>query len=307
MRAFSGRSLSGRRRLLIKSIYNRARRFACGALLGYDGRGLEKALLKLGVRKGDTLMVHSAFSPFNGFRGGPVEIIDCLIGLLGSDGNLLMPSMPYRTSSSEYLQRNDVFDVRKTPSRMGLITELFRRRPGTKRSLSPTHPVLALGRDSDWITEGHERCEFPCGKGSPFEKFRSLGGKILFFGIPFNTLTFIHHMEDLLRDRLPLPVYAETPLTARMRDIGGREITVRAYCFSDAAVRSRRPGILERRLLEKKLLGKTRIGATVLMLVSAEDAVRCAREMLDDNICFYEGVGTSCGRTLFEGRPQADR
>lgn len=278
-------------RARMKHTYYAVRKMVADNLFAYDKEKLRNALLHLGIRQGDTLFVHSSFSAFSGFQGPPQDVINCLIDLLGENGNLLMPSMQYISSSYEHLQRNELFDVRKTFSKMGLITEVFRRKKGVLRSLHPTHSVLALGKDAARIVDGHEKCLYPCGEHTPFDKFRSLNGKVLFFDVPFNTFTFIHYIEDLIKNKLPFPLYREGPMAANILDHEGKEITVSTYVFSDDAVRRRRPGILERHLLKKDLIRKEKVGRTALMLVAAEDAIRCAQEMLAKKVYFYEEVG----------------
>lgn len=283
--------LSPGHRARVKHTYFAAQKMVADNLFAYDKEKLKNVLLRLGIRHGDTLFVHSSFSTFNGFHGSSQDVINCLIEVLGENGNLLMPSMQYRSSSYEHLQRNELFDVRKTFSKMGLITEVFRRKKGVLRSLHPTHAVLAWGKDAARIIDGHEKCLYPCGKNTPFDKFRSLNGKVLFFDVPFNTFTFIHHIEDLIKNELPFPLYRKELMAAKVLDFDGNEITVDTYVFSDEAVSRRRPRILEKHLLKKDLIRKEKIGRTALMLVAAEDAIRCSQEMLAKKVYFYEEVG----------------
>lgn len=280
--------LSPGQRARVKQVYYAALKTAADNLFAYDKEKLKNVLLQLGIGRGDTLFVHSSFSTFNGFQGSPQDVINCLIDVLGENGNLLMPSMQYRSSSYDHLRKEEPFDVRKTFSKMGLITEIFRRKEGVLRSLHPTHAVLAWGKDAARIVEGHEKCLYPCGAHTPFDKFRSLNGKVLFFDVSFNTFTFIHHIEDLVKNELPFQLYRKELMAAKVLDFEGKEITVNTHVFSDAAVRLRRPGVLGKRLLEKDLIRKERIGRTALMLVAAEDAVRCSYEMLAEKVYFYE-------------------
>ncbi len=291
LRSIYDNLLSPEQRARLKHAYYSAQKMVADNLFAYDKERLKNALIQLGIKRGDTLFVHSSFSTFNGFQGSPQDVIDCLIDVLGGNGNLLMPSMQYRSSSYEQLQRNELFDVRKTFSKMGLITEIFRRKEGVLRSLHPTHAVLAWGKDAARIVDGHEKCLYPCGTHTPFDKFRSLNGKVLFFDVTFNTFTFIHHIEDLIKNELPFQRYRKELITAKVLDFEGKEITVSTYVFSDDAVRRRRPGLLKKHLLKKDLIRKKRIGRTTLMLVTAEDAVQCSYEMLAKKDYFYEGFG----------------
>jgi aminoglycoside 3-N-acetyltransferase len=280
-------ALNTRHKRQLKKRYYNFKKLLSDNLYSYGVEELKDKLTDLGIRTGDTLLVHSAFNVFNGFKGRAQDVINCLIGILGKNGNLLMVSLPYLSSSYDYLQTGEIFDVRKTPSRMGLISEIFRRKKGVLRSLHPTHPVLAYGKDAEWIVDGHEKCPYPCGKNTPFDKIKSLSGKTLFFDVPFNRFTFIHHIEDLIQDNLPFPLYTEEPIPAKTLDYDGNELTVNTYAFSDLAVKSRRPEILENYLFKNKMLQKARIGKTVLMLVAVEDAVRCSNQLADNHIFFY--------------------
>ena len=165
----------------------------------YDPATLKKSLAaEFGIGAGDTLLVHSAYGPLTGFQGSPNDLIDTLLEAIGPSGNLMMVSMPFFSSASEYLRKANVFDVRKTASKMGLISETFRRRPGVVRSLHPTHPVLVYGPAAEAMVSGHEDCMYPCGPGSPYEKFMELNGRVLFYGVTEFHFTF-HHFE--LRER----------------------------------------------------------------------------------------------------------
>ncbi|HPW37355.1 MAG TPA: AAC(3) family N-acetyltransferase [Syntrophorhabdus sp.] len=272
---------------LAKAQYYKLLKFVSGAILSYGPDDLKKSLRSLGISSGDTIMVHSSFDFFNGFKGKPQDLIQCFIEIIGDQGNILMVAMPYRTSSLHHLQKNPVFDVNRTISKMGIISEIFRRKKNVLRSLNPIHPVLAYGKDASYIVESHDKCLHSCGEGSPFHKFRLLNGKVLFFDVPFSTFTFIHHIEDLIKDRLPFPMYHEKPFAARVIDYLGNEREVPSYVFGEQAFTTRKPGILENELKKKKLLKKKRIGNTTLMLVAAEDAVRCTYELLDKGVVFY--------------------
>lgn len=89
---------------------------------------LLQALRDLGIRAGDSLMLHSGFGGPHGYRGTIEQLTDVFLAAVGPSGHLLMVSLPYRSSSLQYLQQGRRFDVRRTPSMMGLVSESFRRR-----------------------------------------------------------------------------------------------------------------------------------------------------------------------------------
>ncbi len=281
------RFLTPKRKVLIKEALRTAEKSFADLLFRYGPADLADALAGLGVRRGDTLLVHSSIRQTSGFTGNPQDVIGCLLEAVGAEGNLLMVSLPFRTSAYEYLREDPLFDVRRTMSQMGIISEIFRRRSGVRRSLHPTHPVLAFGKDADWLVRDHEKSTVPCGVDTPFGKFRQLGGKVLFFDVPFDTFTFIHHIEDLLEGSLPFPVYRDEPIPARVVDDRGMTLVVPTRVFSEKAVTTRNPSVLESRLRKKKLLGHAKVGRTRLMLVKSEDAAREALEMAAQGTFFY--------------------
>jgi len=156
---------------------------------------------------------------------------------------------------------------------------MFRRREGTLRSLHPTHPVLAFGKDAQWLVAEHDRCLYPCGPGSPFDKFRQLKGKILFFDVGFGAITFFHYVEDLLKDRLPFPVYDDRLFSVNAVDSKGQIRVVQSYAFNKEVPRSAEQLGAEMLRLGKILNG--RVGNSRLMLVTAEDVVSCQTAMVE--------------------------
>ena len=288
--------LDGAKSLLPKALreslrrrYFRTKGSFVQAFLSYDAAGLERCLRGLGLTEGDTVLVHSGFHPHGGFRGSPGDLIEVLLKVLGPAGNLLMVSMAYRTSSYDYVRSLDVFDVRRTGSKMGLVSEVFRRRAGVLRSLNPVHPVLASGPKAEWIVSGHELCGHSCGEGTPFQKLAEMNGKVLFYDVPFNTFTFIHHLEHLLRDSLPFPLYRKEPFEVPVIDREGGRCTVKVFVFTEQAVRRRRPEILEKELKKRDLLRAARVGNTRLLMVGTARAIECAREMARGGVYFYQG------------------
>ena len=121
----------------------------------YGRAELLQALRQLGVAPGDTVMLHSAWSAAHGFRGSIDELIDVFAEAVGPQGHLLMVSLPFGGASIDWLERGRAFDVRRTPSMMGMVSEMFRRRADVLRSLHPTHPILARGPQAARFIDGH--------------------------------------------------------------------------------------------------------------------------------------------------------
>lgn len=259
--------------------YNRFRKAVTDRFLNYDKKELSDGLTRLGVARGDVLLVHSAFTPFLGFRGSPKDAVDAMLDALGESGTLLMPSLPYTDSTAQYLASNPSFDVKRTPSRMGILTEVFRRRAGVIRSLSPTHPLLGLGPAASEILRDHDLCMKPWGAGSPFERLLDYPAKMLFFAVPLSTMTFLHYLEDRHADRLPLRLYENAPRTVTVKDGEGNIRELKVVAFSQDAVRARNVDHLLAELRAHGSIASARIGATRVRLIGVRDAVNAAEAL----------------------------
>lgn len=272
-----------------KPVRTRLKRFILKKFLSYDAERLQSVVRRLGVVPGDALMAHASWLPHNGFRGRPVDMIRALQAVIGDDGLLVMPSLTYQNESSkDFLARGGVVDIRRSPSQMGLLTEVFRRGKTVRRSLSPTHPLLAWGKRADWLLAGHEQALEPFGRQSPFARLVELNGKILTIDAPFSTITFTHFLEDRIAPQLPFPLYEAEPLTGVVIDYDGRRREIPARVISDTANHLRREPRLIAALEQEKALRRARVGNTRLLLVSCRAMTECVDRMLARGDSFFD-------------------
>jgi aminoglycoside 3-N-acetyltransferase len=272
----------------LKTQYYRIRKRVIETLFSYGVRELISALRTLGIARGDTLMVHSGFSETTGFVGSPQVFIDALLEVIGPEGNLLMVSMPYQSSTYDYVQQGRSFDVRKSVSRMGIVSEVFRRRSNVLRSLHPTHPVLACGPKAAWLLADHDKCLHPCGVGTPFDKVAQLDGKVLFFNVSFRNFTFHHYLEERVYERIGFPLFRPQLFELPVIDVFGKRRIVSTYVYSREATQKRRPEIVQKELRRQGLFKEKRVGNSHLQLVKPQDAIRCVDNLTDAGVLFQE-------------------
>lgn len=151
-----------------------------------------------GITPGATVMLHTSMDEIT--RRVPeldaVKLVHVLQELLGPDGTLLMPTFPFVGPQLRYVETHATFDPRKTPSRVGLATEVFRRMPGVIRSLHPTHSVAGWGRHAaDLLATHHLGTTF--GPNSPLYKLRHYAGIVVGLGTGFDSFTILHVAEEL--------------------------------------------------------------------------------------------------------------
>jgi aminoglycoside 3-N-acetyltransferase len=144
------------------------------------------------VEAGDTMLVHSSYKSFGPVDGGPQTVIRALELALDTDGNgtLIMPTFNFD------FNKGQAWDVRTTPSKMGVLTEIVRQDPRAKRVFHPFYSFAILGKHAEML--GSLRYKSAYERGSVFGKLRDLDGKIMVIGLSYNdSMTFFHHIEQM--------------------------------------------------------------------------------------------------------------
>lgn len=176
-------------------------------------------LAAAGFRHDDTVIVHSSMKSIGPVAGGAETVLDVFIDYFGRTGLIVFPSLSHNAVNAEHPR----FDVRTTPTSVGILPTLFLRRPGVIRSLHPTHSLAAYGPDAAAFTAGHERFDSPCDRRSPWGRLYDRHGKILFLGVSIRCNTFLHGVEE----RLPVPgMLTESHQPLEVVDAEGRVIPV---------------------------------------------------------------------------------
>ncbi len=145
---------------------------------------------RLGLKAGDIVLVHSSYKSLGSVQGGPQTVIDALLEVLTPDGTLIMPTFNFNFNKGE------PWDVLKTPSHMGAITELARTNPASRRVFHPFYSFAILGKLKDELT--HTRYKDSYGKDSIFMQLRKRDAKIMIIGLSYtHSMTFFHHIEQM--------------------------------------------------------------------------------------------------------------
>jgi len=232
---------------------------------------IKKGLADLGIEAGDSVVLHSSLSSMGWVEGGPDAVIDGFLEVLGADGTMMVPTYPPADDLPE------VFDPRTTPSGVGRVPHVFRRRPDAIRSLDPWHPVAAIGANARYFLENHINAT-TMGLDSPLDRLATHGGKVVLLGVGHNRNSMIH-LGEL---RAPAPylhvpyneAYA-TPRKVRLPD--GR--IVRKYPDEMPGC-SQNFGVAEPVFQQKEILLYTRIGEATVQAVNAMDLIETVVEMV---------------------------
>jgi aminoglycoside N3'-acetyltransferase len=184
----------------------------------------------LGIQKGNVVFFHSSAEKLR--PSFPLHhVLTILRDVVGEDGTLLTPTYP-RQLSSEFLRNDLIFDVRRTPSYMGVISELFRRTNGSSRSLHPTKSVCAIGPHAHELISTHQNSPYPYDSCSPYYKIMKYSGIIVSLGVSPLRLSFVHCVEDSLKDKFPVNTYLETLFESKCINYNGNVEIVKTYAHN---------------------------------------------------------------------------
>lgn len=256
------------------------------------GMEVAGALRAGGLGRGDGAFVQASLSRFGEIEGGPDAVLEALGSVLGPEGLVAMPAFPLTGGMAEHLRGDPTFDVRHTPSAMGALSERFRQRPGTLRSLHPTHSVCAAGPGAEELVAGHAAAATPFGAGTPFARMVERGMHQVWLGTDVDAFTIYHAFECLLGDRFPLRVLLDEPVDARCVDAAGRERTVPTLVH-DPELARRRTGSRSRRVVREELLRRgvmrsVRLGRGEVLVARMPEMLELLDELLRRGVTIYD-------------------
>ena len=184
----------------------------------HTAKKLKEDLYNLGIRNGDTLMIHCSYKSLGGIEGGATTFFEVIGELLGEEGTLIMPAFSYETVNYE----NPLFDLQTTPSCVGYLPEYFRTEvDGVIRSVHATHSCCVKGKRANELIENHHLDLTPVGDNSPISKLPLINGKILILGSHPDHNTALHGVEE--KGRAPYIFERDKTICYILRD-GEREI-----------------------------------------------------------------------------------
>ncbi len=250
------------------------------------------ALREAGLGPGDGVFFQAAMSPFGQIEGGPETVIGALDEVVGEDALVAMPAFAFRGSVLEHVREDPRFDVRSTPSAMGAVSERFRQRPGTERSLHPTHSVAARGPGAAALVEGHERAATPFGSGTPFERMVERGMHQVWFGTDVHAFTLYHTFECLEGRRFPIDVFAPEPVPMACVDASGSELTVETLIHdpevAQRRIRSNARQEVRRRMLAEGVMRAVPLGRSEVLVCSIPAMFELLDRLLDEGLTIYD-------------------
>ena len=175
----------------------------------YSRAELAEHCRSLGIRPGDTLMVHASVRAVGPIAGGPDQIHLAIKDALTDAGTLMMyASCPEYYDEvgrghlspeveRELLAKLPPFDplTARSQRENGALVELLRTYPGSRVNAHVARFVV-WGAGADVVLTG-QPWNYAFGRGSALERFVARDGRILLLGSDHDTVTFLHYAEHI--------------------------------------------------------------------------------------------------------------
>lgn len=198
----------------------------------YDINILKKQIKDLGITEGDTLLVRADLPAIGRLKSKDrMEYLNFIIDVLGSEGTVVGLSF----TSGSFIKKNisKIFDG-KNRADTGAFANLMLKHPMSLRSSHPTNSYVAIGKNAQFIIEGHD---YTSGAYDPIRKLIELNAKMLLIGCVQNspgfTTTHLAEMDLNLHKRIIFPwldnIYFKDKDNSiklfRRKDLGGCSLT----------------------------------------------------------------------------------
>lgn len=176
----------------------------------YSRHELAEGFRRLGVKPGDTVMLHASVRAVGVVAGGPDQIHLALKDSLTPAGTLMMYAgcpdfyddvgrgFLSNEQEREILDKLPAFDPinDKAQRENGALVEFFRTSPGVQVTQHVTR-FVAWGAQAGHLVSP-QPWDYAYGRGSIFERFTALDGQILLLGSDHDQVTFLHYAEHIV-------------------------------------------------------------------------------------------------------------
>ena len=167
---------------------------------------------QLGIKQGDTLLVHASLSSLGYVVGAAEALFLALREIIGEQGTIVVPSQTVEISDPASWQYppvpeewHDVIrDAMPAYSKelsyskaMGAFSQFIGILLDSIRSNHPMYSFTEVGEKASEIIEQNS-FDFPFGDKSPLGRMYSIGAKVLMIGTDFETNTSLHLAENRL-------------------------------------------------------------------------------------------------------------
>lgn len=203
---------------------------------------------KLEIKKGMVVYIHSSIDKMN-LNFSAFQLLELLLDFVGPEGTLVFPCWHYTGRAEDHLSQPDaVFKVRKSPTTMGLLPELARRHKQAVRSMHPTSSIVAIGAKAHQLIDEHHLDIYPNGIKSPLYKTTHYDSRIIGLGEKVVSLSFVHVIEDILKEKFPIQTLSTKVSKAKVIDQNASEFFIETLIPHKNISRRDTPGFFDKNI-----------------------------------------------------------
>jgi len=189
---------------------------------------------EFGVKSGSHLFIHSSLDMINTDLS-PIDILKIILDIVGDEGSISVPTFT-KYLSKEWMLMEKEFNIKRTPSGMGIFSEIVRRDKRAVRSLHPTKSVATIGKIAEFILEEHHLDPYQFGKKSPFYKLLTeYDVKIIGLGVSM-PLSMVHVVEDVYHNEHPVDVNEKELFQKKCIDNNKESIVVKTFVHNPKVI-----------------------------------------------------------------------
>lgn len=263
---------------MLKRLYRKAILFAQKKIpnLQLSEDKIVNALRAQGINSVSHLMVHVSLFKMGYVKGGAQSVVNALKKTVGTNGYLMMPAYSTSGRTYDYIKINRSFDIKKTPTKLGAVPELFRISGGVYRTPHPTHSVSIWGKKAQQLAKDDRLIMDPFWNHA-YEFMLDNDAYVLLIGVNFESMSIMRMLDDI-DPTSGLNPYLDELFTFCVLDYDGKLRTVTSKVH-DPAISKRRSNSLLYPIMDRQGLIKTfKLGSARCILVKMNDVVNTRRQ-----------------------------
>ena len=166
--------------------------------MDYNFADIKEAYKRVGIEKGMTVLLKTDLRYLGAYdHPDRNEVLYAHLGVLSDLIDFNEGTLVVSTSSSYLCNTETPFDLEKSPSERGALTEYIRQQEGAVRSFHPFMSYAAIGKHAHYICDNVARHAY--GPESPKARMLEINTMYLSLGLePRFTCTVIHHIEQIM-------------------------------------------------------------------------------------------------------------
>jgi len=167
--------------------------------MSYKFKDIVNSYKKIGIVKGDNVLVKGDLRYLGNLDDGKLNtnIAEAHFRALSQIIDLKKGTIIVSTASESLCNTNMPFDINKTKSERGSLSEFVRKIRGSRRSFHPFNSHTSIGKYSKFICSNNSKNSF--GADTPKDRMLKRNTKYVTIGLPPRlTCSFIHHAEMLM-------------------------------------------------------------------------------------------------------------